>query len=130
MSEPLWLTERGVIALHQEQLSRFGGPTGLRDPGLLTSALDRPRNKWAYEEADLIACAAAYAYGLAKNHPFVDGNKRIAFLAMALFLEKNGIRFECGQAEVVTAIIDLAAGKVDEDGLARWIRDVIEGRAG
>lgn len=128
MNEPLWLTEAGVIALHQEQLARFGGPPGLRDAGLLSSALNRPRNKWAYEGADLVGCAAAYAFGLARNHPFIDGNKRIAFLAMAGFLEKNGTRFEANHGEAIAAVLELAAGNLSEEALERWIRDVVEGR--
>jgi death-on-curing protein len=126
MSEPLWLSQPGVVAMHQEQLARFGGPQGLRDVGMLVSALGRPRNKWTYEDADLISCAAAYAFDLARNHPFVDGNKRIAFIAMGAFLEKNGVRFECDQAQAITAIVELAAGNLSEDGLEAWIRDTLK----
>ncbi len=123
MSEPRWLTEHQVILIHAEQLATFGGPPGLRDPGMLGSALDRPRNKWAYGERDLAKLAAAYAYGVARNHPFVDGNKRAAFMCMILFLRKNGVRFAPAEAEATQAMLDLAAGDVEEDGLSRWIRD-------
>lgn len=123
MSEPRWLSEAQVIRMHAEQLAIFGGPPGLRDAGMLASALDRPRNKRAYGEEDLAALAAAYAFGVARNHPFVDGNKRAAFMCMMVFLRKNAIAFNPGEAEATAAMIALAAGEVDEDGLARWIRD-------
>src|SRR6266699_2366827 len=90
---PAWVTYDQVIAIHSRQLRRFGGAPGLRDDGLLRSALERPANKWHYEQAGLAELAAAYAFGLAKNHAFVDGNKRIAFMAMMAFLLKNGIAF-------------------------------------
>ena len=120
---PVWLTVEEVKALHERQLQRFGGPAGLRDPGALESALGRARNKWEYEGGDLALMAAAHAFGIARNHPFVDGNKRAAFVAMMLFLRKNGVRFAPPQAEATRIIIDLAAGEVSEDSLARWIRD-------
>jgi death-on-curing protein len=91
--EPLWLSEEEVVALHEKQLRRFGGPSGVRDPGALGSAIDRARNKWAYGENDMSALASANAYRLARNHPFVDGNKRAAFVAMMLILRKNGVPF-------------------------------------
>ncbi len=121
--DPVWLTTAEVIALHEMQLRRFGGPAGLRDPGALESALGRPVNKWQYEGADLAEMAAAYAYGIARNHPFVDGNKRAAFVSMMLFLRKNGVRFAPSQAEATVIILALAAGEVSEPGLIRWIRD-------
>lgn len=124
MTEPLWLTEEQVVLMHAEQLAIFGGPPGIRDRGMLGSALDRPRNKWAYDsERDLAKLAAAYAFGVARNHPFVDGNKRAAFLCMMVFLLKNGIEIKPSEAEAIEAMQDLAAGDIDEDGLARWIRD-------
>jgi death on curing protein len=121
--DPVWLTTAEVIALHEMQLRRFGGPAGIRDPGALESALGRPINKWQYEGADLAEMAAAYAYGIARNHPFVDGNKRAAFVAMMLFLRKNGVRFAPSQAESTVIILALAAGQVSEVSLIRWIRD-------
>jgi death on curing protein len=123
MSEPIWLTVDLVIAFHDEQLKEFGGPSGIRDRSMLESALGRPQNKWNYGEVDLAVLAAAYAYGVAKNHPFVDGNKRAALLSVIVFLGLNGVRFVADNAEAVVMIRDLAAGEVDEDGLSRWIRD-------
>ncbi len=123
MSEPVWLTADLVIAFHDKQLREFGGPPGIRDRGMLESALDRPRNKWAYEGAELPDLAAAYAYGIARNHPFVDGNKRAALLALVVFLDLNGIDFNVPEAEMAAIILALAAGEVGEDGLTRWIRD-------
>ena len=120
---PVWVTLAEVKALHERQLARFGGPAGLRDPGALESALGRARNKWAYEGADLALLAAAHAFGIARNHPFVDGNKRAAFVTMMLFLRKNGVRFAPHQAEATTIVVALAAGEVSEESLARWIRD-------
>jgi death-on-curing protein len=123
MSEPLGITKEQAIRMHAEQLAVFGGPAGLRDAGLLESALGRPQNKWAFGETDYAVLAAAYAFGIARNHPFVDGNKRAAFMVMMTFLRKNGIAFAPKPAEATVAIMDLAAGEVDEDGLSRWIRD-------
>jgi death-on-curing protein len=123
VSEPVWLFPELVVAFHDEQLREFGGPPGIRDVGMLESALDRPKNKWSYGERDLAALAAAYAFGIAKNHPFVDGNKRAALLSIITFLGLNGIEFVADNAEAVVVIFGLAAGEFDEDGLARWIRD-------
>lgn len=123
MSEPVWLNANLVIDIHSEQLALFGGPPGLRDPGLLESALARPQNKWAYGETDLAALAAAYAFALAKNHAFVDGNKRIAFLSMMTFLRLNAVPFRPSPPAATAMILEVAAGTVGEDGLARWIRD-------
>jgi death-on-curing protein len=123
IGEPKWLTYDQVIAMHARQLRRFGGAPGLRDEGMLRSALDRPVNKWNYEAAELPELAAAHAYGLAKNHAFVDGNKRIAFMSMVVFLRKNGIPFSPDPAHATTIMISLAAGEISEESLARWIRD-------
>jgi death on curing protein len=123
MSEPVWLTIELVVAFQEEQLREFGGASGLRDRGLLESALDRPRNKWAYGETDMAALAAAYGYGIARNHPFIDGNKRSAFLSVVTFLGLNDVDFAAEEAEVVVLMQDVAAGEIDEEGLARWIRD-------
>jgi death-on-curing protein len=120
---PNWLTYDQVIAIHSRQLRRFGGAAGLRDDGLLRSAIERPVNKWHYDKAELPELAAAYAFGLAKNHAFVDGNKRIAFMTMMIFLRKNGVRFAPDQAHATKIIMSLAAGEVSEESLARWIRD-------
>jgi death on curing protein len=126
MSEPIephWITVDQGIALHARQLRRFGGAPGLRDEGMLHSAIERPINKWRYEQADLPALAAAYAFGLAKNHAFVDGNKRIAFMTMMVFLHRNGVPFGPEPAHATSIILSLAAGEVSEDSLTRWIRD-------
>jgi death-on-curing protein len=122
-SEPKWLTYDQLIAIHSRQLRRFGGAAGLRDDGLLRSAIDRPINKWHYEQSELPELAAACAFGLAKNHPFVDGNKRIAFMSMMTFLRKNGVRFAPEPAHATSMIMSLAAGEVSEESLARWIRN-------
>jgi death-on-curing protein len=127
MSEPRWLTLEQVRVAHEKQLARFGGPAGLRDEGALESAMMRAVNRWHYGETDLAALAAAYGFGLARNHAFVDGNKRIAFVAMTLFLRRNGIRFAPDPAQATSIILSLAAGEVDEDGLTRWIRDNLPG---
>lgn len=121
--EPLCITYEQAIAIHSRQLRRFGGAPGLRDEGMLRSALERPINKWTYEQLPLAERAAAYAFGLAKNHAFVDGNKRIAFMAMMTFLNKNGAAFSPDPAQATAIILALAAGEVSEESLARWIRD-------
>ncbi len=121
--EPRWLTVDQVIRMHDEQLSIFGGPPGLRDRGLLESAVERPRNKWGYGETDLAALATAYAFGLARNHAFVDGNKRAAFAALVVFLAKSGVDLDLPQPETVQVILDLAAGNVSEAELAAWIAE-------
>ena len=123
MSEPRWLTLAEVRAVHEKQLKRFGGPPGVRDEGALESALSRPVNRFHYGETELAALAAAYAFGLARNHAFVDGNKRIAFLAMMMFLRLNGVRFAPDQANATAIILSLAAGDTSEEALTRWIRD-------
>jgi death-on-curing protein len=123
MTEPFWLTAEMIVAIHDEQLAIHGGSAGLRDHALLASALDRPRNKWAYEQAGLPELAAAYGYGIARNHPFIDGNKRAALLAIYTFLGVNDVDFIVPEAEAAAMILALAAGEVNEEGLARWIRD-------
>lgn len=123
LTSPKWVTYEQIIAIHARQLRRFGGAAGLRDDGMLQSALERPVNKYQYERAELPALAAAYAYGLAKNHAFVDGNKRAAFMAMMVFLRKNGVKFAPQPAHATAMILALAAGEVSEKSLTRWIRD-------
>jgi death on curing protein len=123
--EPNWLSFEQVLAMHSRQLRRFGGAPGLRDEGILRSALERPVNKWQYEQADALdmaVLAAAYAFGLAKNHAFVDGNKRIAFMAMVVFLRKNGVHLAPDQGQSTKIFLALAAGEVSEESLTRWIR--------
>jgi death-on-curing protein len=123
MSEPSWLTRQIVVAIHDEQLAIHGGAGGLRDEGMLESALDRPRNRGASESAELAELAAAYAFGIARNHLFVDGDKRTSLLALYTFLGVNRIDFVVAEADAAAMILALAAGEVNEEGLIRWIRD-------
>jgi death on curing protein len=120
---PRWLTQRELMGLHEKLLERFGGPAGLKDETVLQIALNRPRNKWTYEGSDLPGLAAAYAYTIASQTPFVDGNKRAAFVSMMLFLRLNRVMFKPSQKAATLIILGVAAGEIDEDGLARWIRD-------
>jgi death-on-curing protein len=122
--EPQWLTRLVVDAIHSDQVREHGGLPGVRDENMLESALARPQQEWHYGEAtDLPRLAAAYAFGLVRNHPYRDGNKRIGFLTMVTFLGINGYGFDATDAEVVTTFVALAAGDVPEDALAAWIRD-------
>lgn len=111
-----------ALALHDRQLAEHGGPSGLRDAGALASALARPVNRWAYGEDDICALAAAYAFGIARNHPFTDGNKRTAWVAARLFLRKNGASLSFGEREAIATVLALAAGELAEDELADWFR--------
>lgn len=123
MREPVWLDRAILEAIHFDQIQEHGGRLGVRDEGLIESALARPRNKWAYEEAcDLASLAAAYGYGLARNHPFVDGNKRVAFMAMYVFLGLNGWDLDAPEPEVVTVVNDVASRRLGEEELAAWLR--------
>jgi death on curing protein len=117
-----WIDKRLLLLLHDESLAEHGGASGLRDEGLLDSALARPLNLVAYGEPDFADLAATYAHGLAKNHPFVDGNKRAAFLAAGLFLALNGKRLTASQADATLAVFGLAAGEIGEEAFADWIR--------
>jgi death-on-curing protein len=123
VNEPEWLDTTIVLDVHAEQLALFGGADGVRDLGLLESALARPLNKFAYGETNLAALAAAYAFGIARNHAFVDGNKRAAFAAIIVFLGLNAIDFDVLPEEATAIILGLAAGEIPEEGLARWIED-------
>jgi len=118
-----WIDKRLLVLLHDESLAMHGGASGLRDDGLLDSALARPLNLAAYGTPDLAALTASYASGLAQNHPFVDGNKRAAFLSVGLFLGLNGQRLTASQAEATVAVFGLAAGDIDEATFADWLRD-------
>ena len=121
--EPRWLSRVVVDAIHHDQLREHGGLTGVRDENVLESALARPQQKWHYEDRpDLATLASAYAFGLVRNHPYRDGNKRIGFLAMLTFLGVNGVDFLATDADVVAQIVALAEGGVSEDALADWIR--------
>jgi death-on-curing protein len=127
VSEPIWLDASIVLDVHAEQLALFGGADGVRDVGLLESALARPPNKFAYGETDLAVLAAAYAFGIVRNHPFIDGNKRAGFASIIVFLGLNGIDFDVSPGEATAMLLGLAAGEIGEDGLARWIADNMPG---
>ncbi len=123
MSEYKWLTRDAIEIIHAEQLAEHGGLAGLKSDNALESALARPLNKFAYGETDLFALAAAYLYGITRNHPFSDGNKRTGFLAAYTFLFINGMIIEADQAVVVAFVLSVSAGEIDEDGAARFLRD-------
>lgn len=123
MTEPRWLKRVWVDAIHFQQLQRFGGRYGIRDTGAIDSALARPRNQWAYQdERDLAALAAAYGFGLTRGHGYVDGNKRVGFVAMAVFLDINGWSLEAPEPEVVQMMLAVASGTLPESELAAWVR--------
>lgn len=123
MKEPRWLDRRAIISFHAQSLAEHGGSSGIRDQGLLDSALARPKNQFAYAaEFDIAKLAAAYGFGLAKNHPFVDGNKRIAFIATVTFLRLNGYRLSSGRMDEIQTMLAVAAGELSEDVFADWIR--------
>jgi death-on-curing protein len=121
MNEPEWLDIDIVLDFHAEQLSLFGGADGIRDRALLESALARPINKFAYGERDIAVLAAAYGFGIAKNHPFVDGNKRTALASMIVFLGLNQLDLDAPQEAATAIILSLAAGEITEETLAGWI---------
>ena len=123
MSPPNWITHEVIHAIQAALLARFGGASGVRDEGMLLSALERPRNLFAYEQAPLFKIAAANAYGIVKSRPFVDGNKRAGFMAAYTFLGANGQRFHATEEMVVLQTLALAAGDVDEAGYCRWLED-------
>lgn len=123
MSEPEWLGPTIVLDFHDEQLALFGGAAGVRDLGLLESALARPINKFAHGKTELAVLAAAYGFGIARNHPFVDGNKRTAFAAVIVFLGLNGIELDAAPEEATAVMLGLAAGEIDEGRFAGWIAD-------
>jgi death-on-curing protein len=121
--EPKWIDKRAMLLLHEESLAMFGGARGLRDEGLLDSGLSGPVNLLLYEpDSNLASLAAAYGYGIAKNHAFVDGNKRAAFLSIGLFLSINGIHLRVDQVDAINTILALAAGSLNEAALAVWLR--------
>ncbi len=122
MPEPEWIGVETALAIHEEQIAEHGGGEGVRDRGLLESALARPRNAWGYGVTDLCTLAAALGHGIARNHPFVDGNKRTAFVVVETFLILNGAELGASDAECVVAMIDLAAGEMTEDEFADWLR--------
>jgi death-on-curing protein len=121
VTEPVWIDLDVVLAIHDEQLAEHGGQPGVRDAGLLESALGRPRNQHAYGEPSITRLAASYAFGISRNHPFLDGNKRTSLVVAELFLELNGYELIAGDTQCVAAFLQLAAGELSEDQLAEWI---------
>lgn len=123
MSGPVWIEEHDALVLHDHLLALEGGAPGVRDPALLQSALARPRQLQAYgDNPDIVEMAASYAAGILRNHPFIDGNKRTAFLAGVLFVEMNGYRFVANEEDAAQAFLQLAAGRLDEAAFATWLR--------
>jgi death-on-curing protein len=125
-AEPVWLDAAIALAIHDRQLAEHGGGTGVRDHGALDSALARPLNRWHYGEDDLAALAAAYAYGVARNHLFVDGKKRTAWVLARLFLALNQAALSFAAEDAIRAMLALAAGELEEEALAAWFRERIE----
>ncbi len=126
MDEPNWLTRAMVEAAHFDQVREHGGLPGVHDDGLLESALARPRHRWSFDpQTDLASLAASYGFGLARNHPFMDGNKRIGFVAMNMFLLVNGYKIEAPEPEVIAVMLQVADGTLDEPGLVDWVRSVM-----
>lgn len=126
MKQPIWLLLDAVYAMHKAQIAEHGGSDGVRDKGLLQSALARPENLYAYgENVDLAALGASYAFGIAKNHPFVDGNKRTALVAVRTFLAQNGAEFKATAEDKYVMILKLAEGSLDEGALCEWVRKCI-----
>ncbi|ACL62482.1 type II toxin-antitoxin system death-on-curing family toxin [Methylobacterium nodulans] len=119
---PIWIIKEVVLAVHDEQLAEHGGSSGVRDEGALDSALARPQNKEAYGCTDIMELAAAYAFGVARNHPFIDGNKRTSFVVTLLFLHMNGFVLTAPQSDRVTTWLSIAAGEMDEAAIAAWLR--------
>lgn len=124
--EPVWIDPQVVLALHDRQLAEHGGGVGMRDAGALDSALTRSRNRWEYGEDDRAALAAGYAFGIARNHPFVDGNKRTAWVAARLFLRLNGEALTYAPDEAIRIVLALAAGDLSESELADWFREHLD----
>lgn len=128
-AEPVWLETELALAIHDRQLAEHGGPMGLRDAAALESALARPRNQWAYGERDMSALAAAYAFGIARSHPFTDGNKRTAWVLARLFLALNAVPIGFVSEDAVRMVLALAGGTLSEAGVADWFRARLGGSA-
>lgn len=126
MGEPRWISPRYVMVIHEILLAMDGGGPGVRDRGLLESALDRPRNLFLHESPDLCRLAASYIAGIVRNHPFVDGNERTGFMVGATFLEMNGLFFKATELDATEHILAVAAGELDEEQLTRWLRSVTD----
>ena len=123
MSEPVWLQKSVIDAVHDMLLTEHGGPSGLRDSGLLESALARPVNQYSYGENDLHALAASYAFGVVKNHPFMDGNKRTAFMAAYVFLRRNGLQLTADEVSATEAVLSLASSEMTEAEFCKWLSE-------
>ncbi len=121
MKEPAWGVREVVLTLHEQSLAQFGGSAGIRDEGLMDSALGKPHNLFAYGKPTLFDLAASYAFGLVKNHPFIDGNKRTGFIVAVLFLELNGLRFCASEVDATVRTLALAAGDMTETAYAQWL---------
>ena len=121
MKEPYWVLQETVLALHERLLFEFGGPSGIRDQAMLDSALSRPQNLFIYGEPTFFELAASYTFGLIKNHPFIDGNKRIGFATCVTFMRLNGYAFSANEVDAVIQTLALAAGELDESGYAKWL---------
>jgi death on curing protein len=127
MKEPAWVAESVVLAMHERLIAEHGGASGIRDRGLLESALARPRQIFAYGASpDLAELATAYAGGIVRNHPFVDGNKRTGFMTAYVFLARNGLQLVANEAEATQAVLGLAAGDTDEASFADWLRATVK----
>jgi len=128
VTEPRWLPKDLILAVHDRQLAEHGGARGVRDEGLLESALTRPQNLFAYGESDPAALAGAYAFGIARNHPFIDGNKRTAFVACELFLVANGHELIASDEECLAMMLSMTASEIDEAEFAAWLRENVQRR--
>jgi len=126
MKEPVWILHQTVLAMHDVLLAEFGGASGIRDEALLESALARPLNLWSYEKPDLFRLAAAYTYGIVKNHPFIDGNKRTGYVTGGIFLERNGHTLHASEEAAAAAIMALASHAITEEDFAHWFQDNCE----
>lgn len=129
MKEPIWIEPNLVLAMHDRLLAEHGGPSGLRDRGLLESALARPHHLWTYEQPDIATVAAAYTVGIVRNHPFIDGNKRIGFMTSYVFLARNDLQLTASEFEATRYMFALANGEIEKEALADWLRINTKNRA-
>ncbi len=126
MTRPAWIREDVTIAIHERVLADHGRESGIRDRGLLESTLARPQQIHAYDDPDLSTLAAAYATGIIRNHPFIDGNKRVGFMVAYVFLSRNGVNLTATEVSATQAVMELAAGQMTEEQFCQWLRDNIE----
>ena len=122
MKEPIWVLREVVLLAHEQSLAQFGGSPGIRDEGLLDSAIGKPQNLFAYGKPNLFDLAASYAFGIVKNHPFIDGNKRVGFLVAVVFLELNGYRFSATEVDAALRTLAMAAGEISQAAYAEWLK--------